>query len=75
MVKAVFYDRKNHKEVKNTELMFTNAVQDLMMPGYKSKPYELQIGELGYKSKNCNPFEEWDLYCMYSDLIFLRFES
>jgi hypothetical protein len=75
MVKAIFYDRKNKREVKNTELMFINAVQDIIMYGNQTRPYELQIGELGYKSKNCNPFEEWDLFCMHNDLIFLRFES
>jgi hypothetical protein len=79
---AVFYDRKNFREVKNTELCFTNYVVDLARYDDESyKPnkingfYELVLGELGYKSEKCNTFSNFDLTCMYSDLVFLRFEN
>lgn len=77
---AVFYDRKNKREVKNTELCFINAVVDVARvsdedPKHIRSSHELQIGELGYKSKDGNLNSNWDLYCMYSDLIFLGFED
>ncbi len=77
---AVFYDRKNNQEVKNTELCFINytvelAVIDSCENAKKIlNSHDLQLGELGYKSKECHSYRNWDLTCMYTDLIFLRFE-
>jgi len=58
---AIFYDRKNNREVNNLELMFINF-------------HKSTLGELGYKSEYCRQDTNWDLACMYTDLVFLRFE-
>lgn len=74
MLTAIFYDRKNNREVSNEELVFINAIQELVQYGNQKYPFDLPIGEFGYKSKCCSQSEHWDLHCLYSDLVFLRFE-
>ena len=72
MLTAIFYDRKNQREVSNEELAFINVMAEV--PGSFYNNSNIQIGQLGYKSKHCLEYANWDLYCMYSDLVFLRFE-
>jgi len=78
-MRAIFYDRKNQREVSNKELMFINYVVDLAKKDDKHSRktflHEHQIGELGYRSEKAHSFQNWDLTCMYTDLIFLRFED
>ncbi len=69
MLTAIFYDRKNQREVSNKELMSIDVVAEIPVT-----TYSIQIGEFGYKSKRCKKYYQWDLYCKYSDLVFLRFE-
>lgn len=86
-MEAIFYDRKNHREVKASELMSTNFVEVILVVDSeefttgewqqdKHKAYlsEKQIATLGYKSKDCESYKNWDLYLNQSDLIFLRVE-
>ena len=72
MLTVIFYDRKNQREVSNKELMPINAVAEV--PVTTHNIHSIQIGEFGYKSKKCPKCTNRDLYCMYSDLVFLRLE-
>lgn len=128
-VNVVFYDRKNKREVKSSQLMFTNCVRtlvqcddqelqfsdrrllydkrhkfsepiteeqfntmvehgiiDIQISGPWSHlkqekvvkygyPVSEQIGNIAYKSENCPSYCNWDLYCMDTDLVFLRLEE
>lgn len=79
-MKVIFYDRKNNREVSNKELKKTNCVVELVRCDDEAKmypeyPYTMQIGSYGYKSKNCPKYQNWDLYCMLNDLVFLRLED
>ena len=85
MAEAVFYDRKHNCKVKASQICHVNFVTTLArtqdpqewragskhtVDGY----HELKIGELGYKSKTCRKYLNWDRWLNYSDLVFLRFE-
>jgi hypothetical protein len=90
---AIFYDRRNNREVSSAELMPINLVYgvitvDVDDPDFKKylhgacllPPHEkggrnVQLGEYGYKSENCEKYKNWDLYCMLTDLVFLRLED
>ncbi len=69
---AIFYDRKNNREVSNSELIPINYVVDLMTA--ENGEFELKRGEFGYKSDYCTQYVNWDLTCNYTDLVFIRFE-
>lgn len=73
MLTAIFYDRNNNREVSNEELMPINAVAEVSVTTHNI--HNIQIGQFGYKSKQCPKHANWDLYCMYFDLVFLRFEQ
>lgn len=72
MLTVIFYDRKNQREVSNKELVPINVVVEV--PATTRNIHRIPIGEFGYKSKQCPKTSNWDLYCLYSDLIFLRLE-
>ena len=64
---AIFYDRKNGYEVKNTELKFSTYHDLNRVPGYKDV----------YSSSNERPCLSYNggiCKCFYHDLVFLRFE-
>lgn len=72
---VLFYDQKNHCEVKSSDLMRINLTRNkLVMDEYNRKIVNLPetIGTIGYKSKNCPTSHNWDNWCNDSDLIFLR---
>lgn len=79
---SVFYDRKNKREVTDKELCFINYVTELGVVDSSNKnplkvlaSHDQKLGELGYKSKNCPEYANWDLTCMYTDLVFLEFRE
>ena len=88
-MKAVFYDRKNKRQVTSEELMSTNLVEVYTVcdseefssgkwHGQDIHPLhykERQIANLGYKSEKCPSHCNWDLYCRDEDLVFLRMEE
>jgi hypothetical protein len=58
--------------------MFTNCWKATCKDYQDEDPdelYELKVGELGYKSPECEPFRNWDRFLLYSDLVFIRFED
>lgn len=73
-MKVVFYDRKNLREVTNTELISINLTQERLVDpdGYCTVD---TIGTLGYKSKYCPSYKNWDLWCNLVDLVVLRIED
>lgn len=86
-MKAVFYDRKNKREVINDQLMEINLRERYCVidaEEYRSGKWdpskhqgyiqERQIASLGYKSEKCPSYCNWDLYLNPEDLIFLRLE-
>lgn len=72
MANAIFYDRKHDCEVSSSEIMKISAAQELSSA--EGGVYDLQIGELGYKSNSCRMAQNWDRAVMYTDLVFLRFD-
>ena len=80
MINVIFYDRKYDCEVSSEQLVFVNVQTDTIstdknddVPEYRGY-HTLQLGELGYKSEDCDDSRNWDRYLMVSDLVFLRFE-
>jgi len=83
---TIFYDRKNNREVKSSELMQINLVETRLvidseeytrgewLGQVKHPAYlkEKQIGSIGYKSEKCPKYSNWDLTLHTSDLVFLR---
>jgi len=88
-MKALFYDRKNKRNVSSDELLPINFVEVYMVSdseeyssgiwqGQDMHPLyykERQIANLGYKSENCPKHSNWDFYCKDEDLVFLRMEE
>jgi hypothetical protein len=89
-MKAIFYDRKNKREVSSEELMSANLKEEYAVVdgnglpehthlnatiGLDSYLRQRVIGELGYKSKECESYKNWDLWTMLNDLVFLRLED
>jgi len=82
-LEAVFYDRKNDREVTNRQLCPINFVQDLAVIDDQERSmkypihgcFTLKLGEFGYKSENCDSFRNWDLWTTLNDLVFLRFDA
>ena len=80
MIKVIFYDRKYDCEVSNDQLVFVNVQTDVISTDREDDIVEdrgyhtLQLGEVGYKSEDCDSFRNWDRFLMVSDLVFLRFE-
>ncbi len=87
---AVFYDRKNKQEVSSDQLMPINFVEYYAVADHEGERdgcplskmsntelyvKECQLGSIGYKSKNCHDYANWDLYLTESDLVFLRLEE
>ena len=90
---AVFYDRKNKREVTSDKLVKIRLINEYASvdgegcaPGtsvkYITDKYgderltlsQKLEGEIGYASPACENWLEWDLWCMQSDLIFLRLD-
>ncbi len=88
-MEAIFYDRKNRRQVSSSELMSINFVEVYMVADseeFKDGPWqgndkhplyyhEKQIANLGYKSESCPKHCNWDLSCRDEDLVFLRMEN
>jgi hypothetical protein len=88
-VEVVFYDRKNHREVKASQLCQINYVETSLVidseefrggewQGQSVHPAYLQerrVASLGYCSESCPPYRNWDLTAVPEDLVFLRFED
>lgn len=87
MLDAIFYDKKNHREVKLSELGTTrigNAIvtHDEDQPSPKRKA-DLSLiifteeikDQLCYKTEDCPEFCNWDMHLDQNDLIFLRIED
>ena len=88
-MKAVFYDRKNKREVTSEQLMSANLIEEYLVvdsdgcaPGTKYTPdtfdtylAERKLGELAYKSEKCSSPYNWDLWTSTSELVFLRLEE
>ena len=84
---AVFYDRKNKREVSSEQLVSINCVREIVVgdsDGYacrKIKPGQQLylekdlVAELGYKSEDCPDYANWNLYTTTKDLVFLRLEE
>lgn len=89
MLDAVFYDRKNEREVKSSELMGSKVVYgvrtvdaDDLECDHCHGARNILIGEVGYKAKGEDvkkfpnwAYSNWDFYCMMTDLVFLRFDD
>lgn len=82
---VLFYDRKNDKQVKASELMPINFIEvGLVVDSEEYRDGEWQqdkhpaylkerkVGTLGYKSENCPSHCNWDMHCNQEDLIFLK---
>ena len=88
-MEVVFYDRKNKREVKASQLMDINYVEVTLVidsEEFKDGPWqgpdkhpaylkEKQIGSIGYRSEVCHTRSNWDLSLHDTDLIFLRLEN
>jgi len=37
--------------------------------------HTIQLGDVGYKSEKCPSYQNWDMHCMTSDLVFLDLED
>lgn len=88
-MKAIFYDRKNKREVSSDQLMGTKLVEEYVVVdgdgypnntrfdpnNYESFIKERTIGELGYKSEKCDKIYNWDLWTNTNELVFLRLEE
>lgn len=81
-MKAIFYDKKNKREVSSDELMPTNVVRtivgadDQFFRDEDSRfPIEEVIGNLCYKTEECPSYQNWDKFLMETDLVFLRLED
>ena len=88
-MKAIFYDRKNKREVSSDDLQLINLIEEFVsVDGDGCAPYtpfdpnkyesfivERPLGELGYKSPSCHSVSNWDLWTNTSDLVFLRLEN
>lgn len=74
---VVFYDRKNKREVKSSELMRIRLVRNVYVDDGDGTMVssEIEIASVGYKDKNCGSHTNWDLYCTENDLVFLRLEE
>ncbi len=84
---ALFYDRKNKATVRSDQLVRINLVAALVQveeQDSKNLTWEElheeegrlhfmphQLGEVGYKSEDCAPYQNWDRFCMVSDLVFI----
>lgn len=83
MAKAIFYDRKHNCEVSADQICGINLVVTLARTQCDherktrktiSSAWDMQQGELGYKSPECTKSQNWDRWLNYGDLVFLRFE-
>lgn len=82
---VLFYDRKNKRQVKLSELVWSNC-QDTRLSidseeynsgewqQNKHKAYlrQVQTSELGYKTDSCPDYMNYDIDLMQSDLVFLE---
>jgi hypothetical protein len=87
-MKAIFYDRKNNREVSSEELVPITLVEEYVIVDgdgcsqytqYDPNKFDSYItskslGELGYKSEVCRTVCNWDLFTDLSELVFLRLE-
>lgn len=92
-MRAIFYDRKNKREVANDQLVqahvfesYAGVCDEGFGPGTPLKELIEKFGEemvyistrkvasLGYKSEKCPTYQNYDLMCNDSDLVFLRTE-
>jgi hypothetical protein len=79
---TVFYDRKHNCEVTSDQLMSIKYMTTLATTedDHESKiktllgAHDYTLGELGYKSPECNSVCNWDRWLNYTDLVFLRIE-
>lgn len=80
---VVFYDTKNNCEVKSNQLVFINYVCDCLF-GDQDDPstslnelgyHRFQLGDIGWKSKDCPSYKNWDMWTLRSNLVFLRLEE
>ena len=79
---AIFYDRKHHCEVTSAQLGSANVVENYANCGDaddKERPAlkdlwnaSRQIGDLAYKTPDCQKSQNWDRYLLTQDLVFLR---
>jgi hypothetical protein len=74
---AVFYDRKNKREVFSYQLTAIRLVQHIMVvdagEGVTNPCVSEQLlSDIGYKSAGCPKHQNWDIHCLESDLVFLR---
>lgn len=51
-----------------------NTLKEELTP-YAPKLAEVVIGTVGYKSSACPSYQNWDLFCTESDLVFVRLED
>lgn len=68
-MKAIFYDRKNKCEVSAESLIHAKHED-----GRDTFVEHFLAAEFLYKSPACPSHQNWDRYCNYSDLVFLRLE-
>lgn len=88
-MKAIFYDRKNKREVSSDQLMSTRVVEEYVVVDgegcrngtpfdpnkFDSFITERTIGELCYQSDKCDKPYNWDLWTNTGELVFLRLEE
>lgn len=101
---VVFYDRKNRREVRLSQLVRINLQSEYLSGDSQDHPRSFDdlkpddvidpktgeavghcpgrlwfspviAGDVGYKSEKCPSYQNWDLYCLESDLVFLRLEE
>lgn len=77
---AIFYDTKNKCEVNSKQLMRINFVTDLLSTdsddhsstiGY----HRMQLGNIGWRTKECPSCQNWDKWTLEENLVFLRLED
>lgn len=77
---AVFYDRRNRRNVTSQELVPIELVRDMVTSDSDDRKQPklkelynvaISVGELGYKSENCPKIQNWDLYTNLDELVFL----
>lgn len=77
---AVFYDRRNKRNVTSQELMSIQLVRHMVTSNSDDRKQPklkelynipISVGNLGYKSENCRKGQNWDLYTNLDELVFL----
>jgi len=83
-MKAIFYDRRNKREISSDQLCEINLVESHVVANtdkYSNiinldqlRSVDKQIGTIGYLDEHAHDHQNWNAWTTENDLIFLRLE-